>query len=133
TTGLDPARHNRIAEIAIVHVDDAGDITREWCSLVNPHRDLGPQRIHGIKAADARRAPTFAQLAPQLIDLLRGRILVAHNVAFDGPFLAYQFAQSGYDTPIDIDRSLCTMLLAGTFLPGAGRSLAACCAAAGVP
>ncbi len=132
TTGLNPRRHDRIVEIAIVHVDDAGDITTEWCSLVNPQRDLGPQRIHGIRAADARRAPTFAQLAPQISDLLRGRVLVAHNVAFDAPFLDHQFGQIGHETPIRSADNLCTMLLAATFLPTSGRSLAACCATAGI-
>ena len=63
TTGLNPDRHDRIVEIAIVHVDAAGDITYEWSTLVNPHRDMGPQHIHGISAADARRAPSFAQVA----------------------------------------------------------------------
>lgn len=133
TTGLNPWRHDRIVEIAIVHVDDGGAITSEWCSLVNPQRDLGPQRIHGIRAADARRAPTFSQLAPQITDALRGRVLVAHNVAFDGPFLDHQFTQIGHPTPIRTAANLCTMLLAGVFLPDSGRSLAACCASAGIP
>jgi DNA polymerase III subunit epsilon len=133
TTGLNPWRHDRIAEIAIVHVDADGTITDEWCTLVNPQRDLGPQRIHGIRAADARRAPTFAQLAPQIAALLQGRLLVAHNAAFDAPFLAHQFRQIGQPVPISRESRLCTMELAREFLPDSGRSLAACCATAGVP
>ena len=133
TTGLDPARHDRIVEIAIVHVDASGAITREWCTLINPQRDIGPQRIHGIRSADARRAPTFAEAAGQIVELLRGRVLVAHNVAFDGPFLAYQFRAHGHETPISLERTLCTMKLAADYLPGSGRALAACCATAGVP
>ena len=133
TTGLNPWRHDRIAEIAIVHVNETGDITGEWCTLVNPQRDLGPQRIHGIRAVDARRAPTFTKIAPQIVDLLRGRVLVAHNVAFDGPFLAHQFHLIGETTPINLTDALCTMKLAETFLPASGRSLAACCATASVP
>ncbi len=132
TTGLNPWRHDRIAEIAIVHVDADGTITDEWCTLVNPQRDLGPQRIHGIRAADARRAPTFAQLAPQIAALLRGRLLVAHNASFDAPFLAHQFRLIGQPVPIRRDTRLCTMELARTYLPESGRSLAACCATAGV-
>ena len=56
TTGLRPSWHDRVVEIAIVHVDDAGTIEAEWCTLVNPQRDLGPQHIHGITAAEARRS-----------------------------------------------------------------------------
>jgi len=133
TTGLNPWRHDRIAEIAIVHINETGEITGEWCTLVNPQRDLGPQRIHGIRAVDARRAPTFTKIAPQIADLLCGRVLVAHNVAFDGPFLAHQFRLIGETTPINLTDALCTMKLAETFLPASGRSLAACCATASVP
>jgi DNA polymerase III subunit epsilon len=133
TTGLNPLRHDRIVEIAVVHVDAAGELTSEWSTLVNPSRDLGPQHIHGITAADARRAPSFAQVAPTIADLLRGRVVVAHNLAFDAPFLAHQFRALGVETPLSLETGLCTMMLAATFLPAAGRSLAACCAAAGVP
>jgi DNA polymerase-3 subunit epsilon len=133
TTGLNPVRHDRIVEIAVVHVSAAGDITGEWSTLVNPSRDLGPQHIHGITAADARRAPSFAQLAPAIAAQLRGRIVVAHNLAFDAPFLAHQFRQIGVEAPLSLEAGLCTMMLAATYLPESGRSLAACCAAAGVP
>jgi DNA polymerase-3 subunit epsilon len=132
TTGLNPWRHDRIAEIAIVHVDRDGTITDEWCTLVNPQRDLGPQRIHRIRAVDARRAPTFAQVAPQIADLLKGRLIVAHNAAFDAPFLAHQFRMIGQPVPIRRTLRLCTMELARTYLPESGRGLAACCATAGV-
>ncbi|MEU6717374.1 exonuclease domain-containing protein [Nonomuraea sp. NPDC046802] len=50
TTGLRPTWHDRIIELGIVHLDASGEITREWGSLVNPGRDLGPQRIHRITA-----------------------------------------------------------------------------------
>jgi DNA polymerase III subunit epsilon len=133
TTGLNPNRHDRIVEIAIIHVDDAGDITSEWSTLINPHRDMGPQHIHVVSAADARRAPTFAQAAPHIAGLLAGRVVVAHNLAFDAPFLAHQFRQLGVEVPLGIDEGLCTMMMAATYLPAAGRSLAACCAAASIP
>ena len=55
TTGIHTGYRHRIAEIAIVHVDRDGQITDSWDTLVNPERDLGPQAIHGIRAADARR------------------------------------------------------------------------------
>lgn len=132
TTGLRSAWHDRVAEIGIVQVDAAGTVQQEWSTLVNPGRDLGAQRVHGITAAQARRAPTFAQIAGDVVGLLRGRVVVAHNLAFDGPFLASEYELLGVSTPLGADSGLCTMRLAGWFLPGAGRSLASCCAAAGV-
>ncbi|HEX6684542.1 MAG TPA: exonuclease domain-containing protein [Candidatus Limnocylindrales bacterium] len=132
TTGLRPSWHDRIVEIAIVQVDRSGAVEAEWCTLVNPERDLGPQRVHGISAAEARQAPRFKDLAGTVADLLRARIPVAHNWAFDSQFLAAEYERIGVAAPIHAESGLCTMVLAGQFLPESGRGLAACCASAGV-
>jgi DNA polymerase III epsilon subunit-like protein len=58
TTGLFPQQHDRIVEIAIVTVSDAGHIEQEWSTLVNPQRDVGPTHIHGITAREVLDAPT---------------------------------------------------------------------------
>lgn len=78
TTGLRPSWHDRIAEIGVVLVSRDGEITGEWSTLVNPRRDLGPQAIHAIRAADVRHAPTFGQIAGWLAGLLAKRVIVAH-------------------------------------------------------
>jgi DNA polymerase III subunit epsilon len=49
---------------------------------------MGPQDIHGISVAEARQAPAFAELAGEVAARLAGRTVVAHNFAFDAPFLA---------------------------------------------
>jgi hypothetical protein len=56
--------------------------------------------------------------------------VVAHNFAFDAPFLAPSSAGSGLSVPLAGDRGLCTMRLARHFLPVAARSLEGCRAAA---
>lgn len=132
TTGLFSGMHDRITEVAVVQVDCAGVIIDEWCTLVNPHRDLGPQHIHGIQAADARLAPTFADIAGDLATRLAGRVVVAHNLSFDTRFLVSEFRRLGIDAPVNCDNGLCTMRLSNTYLDGPARSLAACCAAAGI-
>jgi DNA polymerase-3 subunit epsilon len=131
TTGLRASWHDRIIEIAVVHLDERGRVQSEWCSLINPDRDLGPQQIHGISAAEAGRAPTFAQLAGEIAARLRGRTPVAHNLAFDALFLGAEFRRLG--VPVDARHGLCTMQLAPHFLPSAGRSLIDCRRAAGLP
>ncbi|WP_433528421.1 exonuclease domain-containing protein [Micromonospora sp. CA-263727] len=133
TTGLRTSWHDRIVEVAVVHLDEDGQVTGEWCSLVNPGRDLGPQLIHGITAAEARRAPRFEQLAGHVAGLLRGRVLAAHNLRFDASFLLAEYERVGVQAPIDPADGLCTMRLASHFLPSAGRSLHDCCRAAGLP
>jgi DNA polymerase-3 subunit epsilon len=133
TTGLRTSYRHRIAEIAIVQVDPAGVVTDEWSTLVNPDRDLGPQAIHGIRAAEVRRAPRFDQIAGDVIERLRGRIVVAHNWPFDAMHLRAEFERIGIDTPLSSAAGLCTMRAAHRAMPTSGRSLIDCCAAAGLP
>jgi DNA polymerase-3 subunit epsilon len=126
TTGLFPAKHDRVVEIAVVHVDPDGRIGERWDTLVNPERDLGPQQIHRISASEVLEAPTFAQIAPRLVELLAGRVIVAHNASFDIRFLEAELERAGYNAWIQLE-TLCTMQLAREFLPGSGRSLQDCC------
>ncbi|MFB9906899.1 exonuclease domain-containing protein [Allokutzneria oryzae] len=133
TTGLLPGMHHRVVEVAVVHLDVRGAVTGEWCSLLNPQRDLGPQRIHRITAAEVRGAPTFDQIAAELAGLLAGRVVVAHNLSFDLGFLSAEFDRTGVAVPLAVADGLCTMELAETYLDSPSRSLAACCRAAGVP
>jgi DNA polymerase-3 subunit epsilon len=133
TTGILTGWHHRIAEVAVVHVDPDGHVTDEWVTLVNPDRDLGPQAIHGIRAADARRAPRFEHVAGELVERLSGRVVVAHNWTFDAMHLRAEFGRLGIDTPFESDAGLCTMRAAGRARLSSGRSLIDCCAAAGLP
>jgi DNA polymerase-3 subunit epsilon len=68
--------------------------------------------------------------------LLAGRLLVAHNLAFDALFLSAEFMRAGIVAPIDREFGLCTMRLASEYLATATatatRSLASCCSEAGV-
>lgn len=133
TTGIHPGWHHRIAEIAVVHLDASGIVTDEWCTLLNPGRDLGPQRIHGISAAEIRRAPTFGDVAGDVAARLAGRVVVAHHLTFDVRFLVAEFHRVGVNPPLDATFGLCTMRLASRFLQSVGRSLTSCCDAASVP
>ncbi|WOP19311.1 exonuclease domain-containing protein [Raineyella sp. LH-20] len=131
TTGFNPKGCDRIVEIAAVHVDDVGRLLGEWSTLVNPLRDVGPVSVHGIAAGDVLGAPTFADLAPMLIEDLAGRTVVAHNARFDLNFLTVELRRAGYDLPTPLG-GLCTMEWARVFLPRVPRRLESCCAAAGV-
>ncbi|PRY54056.1 exonuclease domain-containing protein [Glycomyces artemisiae] len=131
TTGL--FNKDRIVEIAVAQLDRHGTVTATWETLVNPQRDLGPQELHGIRAADVRKAPTFDQIAGDVAGLLEGRVPVAHNLAFDSRLLAHEYLRLGCEIPNLGHFGVCTMQWADYFLPDAGRSLADCCLAAGIP
>jgi DNA polymerase-3 subunit epsilon len=125
TTGLNPYRNDRIVEIAVVLLEPGTGIIEEFTTLVNPERDVGPTRIHGITASDVVHAPRFFEVAAGLTDILRkSKALVGHNVRFDYGFLKSEFAKIGYSAP---ECSLIdTLSLAG------GGSLEVCCAKYGV-
>ncbi len=120
TTGLFPFRHDRVVEIAAVVIRADGGIEREFTSLVNPARDIGPSRIHGLTSEDILHAPQFGEIAALLLDALRGSVAIAgHNVRFDRQFLASEFSRLGHPFPDCF--SLCTMEM------GWGGNLTECC------
>src|SRR5260370_1316752 len=113
TTGLYP-RTDRVVEAAVVHLSADGQITGEFSTLINPGRDVGPTRIHGIRASDVLHAPAFADAAATLWQLLSGHVLVAHNVPFDARFLESEFNRCGARMPPP--PVMCTMQLASYYL-----------------
>jgi DNA polymerase-3 subunit epsilon len=130
TTGLFPTR-DRVVELAIVHLDSGARVTSEFSTLIDPRRDIGPTRIHGIRASDVTGAPTFPAAAETIGRLLAGRVLVAHNARFDAMFLATEFDRCGMQLPPA--PVMCTMQLASHYLGSLpARTLSACCQAAGV-
>ncbi|MFB2557380.1 3'-5' exonuclease [Herbiconiux liangxiaofengii] len=130
TTGLVPG-DDRAIEIAVVHSDVDGTVTGSWDTLIDPGRGPGPTRIHRITAEHLEGAPTFADIAPELLGLLSGRVVVAHNIAFDQRFLLAELARIGY-RPRHPLVTLCTMQLARHYLPGLRRGLASCCDVLGI-
>ncbi len=112
TTGLNPYRHDRVIEIASVVVSADGTIIREFSTLINPERDIGPSHIHGLGAGDVLAAPKFSDVVGGLTEFLSGCVALAgHNVRFDLAFLGAEFARAGYLLPAC--PSLCSMKLAG--------------------
>ncbi len=126
TTGLRPSWNDRVVEIGVVHVTTNGDISGEWTTLVNPQRDLGPQHIHGITAADIRHALTFAAVSGTLLALLKDRVPVAHNLRFDCDFLQVGVRAVGRLPPVR-RRGSAPSREAAHHLPAAPRTLAGCC------
>lgn len=133
TTGYSPARE-KVVEIAVVHVDPTGRIGQTWSSLIHPGRGTIPAAttaVHGITIEDVRHAPRFEHIAAELVEQLDGRVIVAHNAAFDLGFLRQELARAGIAMP-EVT-SLCTMEASRDHLPHlAKRRLSNCCDAAGI-
>lgn len=128
TTGLWHGGADRIIEIALVAADAEGRALEEWQTLINPGRDLGDTGIHRINAALVKDAPTFAEIAGDILEFMQGRSLVAHNARFDCGFLCAEMGRIRIS--FENVESLCTMQLASNM--GVGRSLSNCCAVLGI-
>lgn len=89
TTGLSPWFGDRICEIAIVRCDGE-KIVETFDSLLNPERPISPgaARVNGLKDADLKDAPTFVDIAEQVVRLVRNAVIVCHNIPFDLGFLS---------------------------------------------
>jgi DNA polymerase-3 subunit epsilon len=128
TTGLFPYQRDRVVEVAVVHLDEGGHIVERWQTVINPGSNAGEVDTHGVSTVELLRAPTFAQIAPRLVELLSGRVLVTHNAQFVTGFLMREFELIGYAPGRGLE-AVCTMHLARSYLPGSGRLLVDCCAA----
>lgn len=114
TTGANPVR-DRITEIAIVRVEH-GEVVARWQSLVNPQCSIPGliQRLIGITDAMVADAPTFAQLAAPVRELLAGAVFVAHNARFDYGFLCNEYDRIGQRFDASV---LCTVKLSRALYP----------------
>ncbi|WP_405017951.1 3'-5' exonuclease [Kitasatospora sp. NBC_00070] len=129
-TGRSPWRH-RVVEIAVVLLDGQLRAEGEFCTLIDPVGPVGPTHVHRISQADVVGAPRFREVAPTLLELLAGRVLVGHHVSCDQAFLEREFARIG--VPLPSIPTLCTLRLARAHLAGAGGyGLSACVEAAGL-
>ncbi len=95
TTGLD-SRRARVIEIAVVKVTPAGETVGEWSTLIDAGAsDLGRIDIHGIRPSLLVDAPTFSEVAGDLMAELAGCVPVAHNASFDVGFVTAEWARAG--------------------------------------
>ncbi len=119
TTGMRAGGGDRITEIAVVVVH--GD-RREvlFDSLINPGRPIPPMitAITRITNDMVGAAPTFAEVADQLLAALAGRVFVAHNARFDWGFVSAEVRRA---RALALDgHRLCTVRLARRLLSGVG-------------
>lgn len=108
TSGFHPGQA-RVISIAALALDAEGRVEESVVSLLNPGVDPGPTHVHGLTREMLEDQPTFSEIAGDLIELLRGRTLVAHNAAFDYGFLAAEADLT--ETVLPVDTVMCTVEL----------------------
>ncbi len=100
TTGMSFGAGGKICEIA-VSVSQNGQVLEEFSTLINPGCPIHPEviAIHGITNEMVKDAPSFEDIIPSLLNVLDGCVLVAHNTAFDVPFIQAEFEACGVHLP----------------------------------
>jgi len=94
TTGL-TAGHDRVVEVSVVRVDPGEAPRLVFDTLVNPRRPMAATEVHGISDADVANAPSFADIAGEVIAATSGCVVAAYNVYFDIQFLDYELGNAG--------------------------------------
>jgi DNA polymerase III subunit epsilon len=123
-TGLDVV-HDRVVEICIERVV-GGRRVALLSTLVDPgERVGGASHVHGINAAEVLGAPRFEAVAHEVLEALRGAILVAHAAAWDVGFLAAECRRAGLS--LEVDHWLDTLVLARRAFAFPSYSLDALC------
>lgn len=131
TTGGN-AGGSRITEIAII-IHDGINVIERWETLVNPQKEI-PLPIFaltGINNDMVRDAPIFDDISEKVLEMLTGRVFVAHNVNFDYSFVRHQLEESGFKWTA---RKLCTVRATRKIRPGLGSySLGNLCRSLDIP
>jgi DNA polymerase III epsilon subunit family exonuclease len=135
TTGLD-STIGRVVEIGAIRFSLGDDGFFEEASLaclVDPGMPIPhhARSIHGISNQDVEGAPSFGEVAPSLLALAQGAVIVAHNVRFDLSFLDAELSRVGIVRPES--KAEDTVLLSKRAFPGrASYRLGAIASALGI-
>ncbi|GAC1396476.1 MAG: DEDDh family exonuclease [Mycobacterium sp.] len=108
TSGFRPGQA-RIVSVAALALGDDGNVEQSLYTLLNPGVDPGPTHVHGLTPEMLEGQPRFGDIVGDLVELLKGRTLVAHNVGFDYSFLAAEAELVGAQLPVDT--VMCTVEL----------------------
>ncbi|OAT25205.1 DNA polymerase III subunit epsilon [Proteus myxofaciens] len=92
--------HN-IIEIGAVEVINRRLTGRNFHVYVKPERLVDPEAfgVHGISDEFLEDMPSFADIADEFLEYIRGAELIIHNASFDIGFMDYEFRKLNRDIP----------------------------------
>ncbi len=128
TTGLDPAKGDRLVEIAGVELINSVRTGQFYHRFINPERDMPEEAfaIHGLSASFLAKHQVFAHEVDEFLSFVDGAKLVIHNAEFDMRFINAELRTLGRP-PIGMEFVVDTLALARRRHPGAPASLDALC------
>jgi DNA polymerase III subunit epsilon len=122
TTGLSPWFGDRICEVGIV-LTEGRRIKQQFQMLVNPERPLSPgaASTNGLTDEQLSHERLFTDIADEVVEWLRGAVVVCHNAQFDIQFLDSEFRRLKRE--IQIPNLIDTLMLARQYYDLPSNSL----------
>ncbi len=122
---------HRIIEIGAVEVVNRRLTGNNFHVYLRPDRLVDPKAfgVHGIADEFLADKPTFAEIADEFLDYIRGAELVIHNASFDIGFMDYEFSmlKRGIEKTETFCRITDSLAMARKMFPGKRNSLDALC------
>lgn len=133
TTGLDPAKGDRIVEIGAVELLNHLPTGRTFHVYINPERDMPKEAeaVHGLSSAFLKDKPVFSAIAAEFLEFIGDATLVIHNASFDMAFLNSELGFLRIPS-IPPERVVDTLHIARQKHPGSANSLDALCRRYGI-
>lgn len=133
TTGLDPAKGDRMVEIGCIEMVNRVLTGRTFHAYFNPDMTMPAEAeaIHGLSDSFLADKPRFHELSSDLLEFIGEAPLVAHNAGFDFKFLNHELDICGHPQ-VCLTRMVDTVALAKVRHPGAKLSLDALCTRYGI-
>lgn len=135
TTGLETSQGNRIIEVAGVEVLGRRLSGKKFHAYLNPGRESEPGALekHGLTSDFLEDKPLFGDVVDELMEFIRGAVLIIHNAPFDVAFIEHELRLchrppllSFCPPPLD------SLLMARELHPGKRNSLDALCERYGI-
>lgn len=133
TTGLE-SKQDRIIEIGGVELINNFPSGKTLHIFINPgDRKVHPDAlaVHGITDEFLKDKPSFAEVAPKIIEFFDGARWIAHNANFDMGFINAEFERIGLP-PVPGDQVVDTLAMARRKHPMGPNSLDALCRRYGI-
>ena len=85
---------DKITEVAMARLK-GGKVVEEFSTLINPERRIPPYvvKLIGITNKMVAKEPCIDDVIRDVLDFMRGSLLVVHNASGDLPFLDYECAR----------------------------------------
>lgn len=115
TTGLYPARGDRIIEVGAISLED-NKPAQLFHSFINSGRKItnAAQKVHGINQDMLVNQPQPEEALKRFHSFISKSTLIAHNADFDIRFLRHEFSKIGIGLS---NRFLCTLELSKKLFP----------------